>query len=57
MSRYIYAIIPYKSDISVSREEPCICYPVLPELKGVESKYAEDNGKYFYKLLKILILI
>ena len=44
MSRYIYAIIPYKSDISVSREEPCICYPVLPELKGVESKYAEDNG-------------
>lgn len=43
MSSYIYAIIPYKSDISVTPEEPCVCNPILPELKGIESEFADNS--------------
>ena len=46
MSSYIYAIIPYKSGISFSIHEPIPCKwsPFLPELKGIESEFADPGG-------------
>jgi hypothetical protein len=40
MSAFIYAIIPYKSGITVSSKEPypCIWNPSIPELKGIASE-------------------
>ena len=48
MSRNIYAIIPYKSNISVSAEEPCVLNPVFPELEGIESKFTDREGLELY---------
>lgn len=48
MSSYIYAIIPYKSDISVTQEEPCVYYPILPELKCIESEFTDRESLELY---------
>lgn len=48
MSSYIYAIIQYKSNISVTPEEPCVCCPVLPELKGIESEFTDRESLELY---------
>lgn len=51
MSQYIYAIIPYKSGISFSKDEPCPCVwnPVLPELKDIHSEFAEQESLCLFK--------
>lgn len=43
MSQYIYAIIPYESGISFSKDEPypCVWDPVLPELKDIHSEFTD----------------
>lgn len=50
MSAYLYAIIPYKSGISFSKEDCVMCYanPYLPELKGIDSEFVEADGLSFY---------
>lgn len=44
MSQYIYAIIPYESGISFSKDEPypCVWEPILPELKDIHSEFTDD---------------
>lgn len=44
MSQYIYAIIPYESGVSFSKDDPfpCVWYPVLPELKDIHSEFTDD---------------
>ena len=44
MSQYIYAILPYDSGISVSKDEPYPCewYPALPKLKDINSEFTND---------------
>ena len=51
MSQYIYAIIPYKSGISFSKDEPypCVWNPVLPELKDIDSEFAEQDSLCLFK--------
>ena len=51
MSQYIYAIIPYKSGISVRKTElyPCVLNPVLSELNGIHSEFADSDGLYLFK--------
>lgn len=42
MSRYIYAIIPYESGISFSKDDPYPrLWPVLPELKTIHSEFTD----------------
>lgn len=56
MSSYLYAVIPYKSNISVSRKEPypCIVNPFIPELKGIDSEFADSS---YYDLFADFLLI
>ena len=51
MSQYIYAVIPYESGISFSKDEPypCVWNPVLPELKDIDSEFAEQDGLCLFK--------
>lgn len=46
MSAYIYAIIPYKSGISFSSDDPirCVWEPILPELEGIDSEFTEKGS-------------
>ncbi len=46
MSDYLYAVIPYKSGINFdpNEEEPFSFGPVLPELKGIDSEFVEEDG-------------
>ena len=43
MSQYIYAIIPYESGISFSKDEPYqfVLDPELPELKDIHSEFTD----------------
>ena len=45
MSDYLYAVIPYKgtSLYSADELEEGFWDPIIPELKGIDSKYAEDD--------------
>lgn len=45
MSAYLFAIIPYKSGMYISSKEPipCLWHPILPELKGIDSEFAERD--------------
>lgn len=50
MSAYVYAIIPYKSGLSFTKDEPCqYCWnPKLSELYEIDSEYSESDGLYLY---------
>ena len=46
MSDYLYAVIPYNKGVnlySADELEEGRSYPVIPELKGIDSEYAEQN--------------
>ena len=45
MSDYLYAVIPYKGSSLYSPDEleEGLWDPIIPELKGIDSKYAEDD--------------
>ena len=51
MSQYIYAIIPYESGISFSKDEPYqfVLDPELPELKDIHSEFTEEDVLYLFK--------
>lgn len=51
MSAYIYAIIPYESGISFSKDDPiqCVWNPYLPELKGIHSEFVEPDSLMLFK--------
>ena len=47
MSDYLYAVIPYDKGVTLyspDELEEGRRYPVIPELKGVDSEYAEEDG-------------
>lgn len=47
MSDYLYAVIPYSKGVTLyspDELEEGRRYPVIPELKGVDSEYAEEDG-------------
>lgn len=57
MSDYLYAVIPYNKGVilySPDELEEGRSYPVIPELKGVDSKYAEE---YRLKLFADFLMI
>ena len=57
MSDYLYAVIPYNKGVnlySADELEEGRSYPVIPELKGIDSEYAEEDGlKLFADFLMI----
>lgn len=46
MSDYLYAVIPYKGTSLYSTDKLAegVWFPVIPELKGIDSEYAEEDG-------------
>ena len=47
MSDYLYAVIPYKMGptlYSPDELEEGLSEPIIPELKGIYSEYAEEDG-------------
>ena len=56
MSDYLYAVIPYKgtSLYSPDKLEEGLWDPIIPELKGIDSKYAEDD--YFILFADFLLI-
>ncbi len=56
MSDYLYAVIPYKGTTLYNSDklEEGVCDPIIPELKGICSEYAEEDGlKLFADFLLI----
>lgn len=56
MSDYLYAVIPYKGTSLYSPDEleEGVWDPIIPELKGIDSEYAEEDGlKLFADFLMI----
>ena len=56
MSDYLYAVIPYKGTSLYSPDEleEGVWDPIIPELKGIDSEYAEKDGlKLFADFLMI----
>ena len=57
MSDYLYAVIPYNKGVTLyspDELEEGRSYPVIPELKDIDSKYAEGNRlKLFADFLMI----
>lgn len=53
MSQWLYAIIPYKSGITFSKDgpysEPLVYCPVLPELKDISSEFTDPEALYLFK--------
>ena len=51
MSAYLYAIIPYKSkeDVVFDETDSCIFFPVIPELKDIESEFANQESLILHK--------
>ncbi len=50
MSQYIYAVIPYESGLRFARdaEEKYEYCPSMPELKSIDSEFAEPSGLYLF---------
>ena len=50
MSQYIYAIIPYESGLRFApdAEEKYEYCPSIPELKSIDSEFAEPSGLYLF---------
>ena len=49
MSQYLYAIIPYESGVSFSKEDYPAWSPVLPELKDIHSEFTDEEGLMLFK--------
>lgn len=51
MSAYVYALISYENKKIFNPEEgevSCLC-PNIPELKGIQSEFADSSGLHLFK--------
>ena len=57
MSDYLYAVIPYNKGTSLyspDELEEGLSEPIIPELKGIYSEYAEEDGLKLFGSLKVI---